>query len=389
MFLKIAYISPYDWSVPSGVNNHILKLANIMRELGHQVDIIAPASHASAGERVTILGKPISFPASGSQVRIAINPKEIMSIRDIFSSGQFDVIHYHEPFMPLLSLMALHYSEKVIPHAVNIGTFHATRENGNLMYSLSSRFLRKYMEKLDGKIAVSSSARDYVSRYFGDSYEIIPNGIEPGEWDSPHLSPIDSLRGDDRINILYVGRAEKRKGLGVLLDAFNTVNRVRPSARLIVVGPDSAKRRKYQKDSRRTSELRDNIVWITNATNEELPRYYRSVDLFVSPATGNESQGYVLLEAMSAHLPVIASDIVGYSYVVRDEEEGILVPVEDVAELSAAMIRLIDNPILRNHLGENGRARVTEFDWSHISARIESYYQDLRLKKCSVKTIEE
>jgi phosphatidylinositol alpha-mannosyltransferase len=389
MFLKIAYISPYDWSVPSGVNNHILKLANIMREFGHQVDIIAPASHASAGEIVTILGKPVSFPASGSQIRIAINPKEIMSIRDIFYSGQFDVIHYHEPFMPLLSLMALHYSEKVIPHAVNIGTFHATRENGNLMYSLSSRFLRKYMERLDGKIAVSASAKDYVSRYFDDSYEVIPNGIEPGEWDSPHLSPIDSLRGDDRINILYVGRAEKRKGLGVLLEAFNTVNRVRPSARLIVVGPDSAKRRKYQKDSRRTSELRDNIVWITNATNEELPRYYRSVDLFVSPATGNESQGYVLLEAMSAHLPVIASDIVGYSYVVRDEEEGILVPVQDVAELSAAMIRLIDNPILRNHLGENGRARVTEFDWSHISVRIENYYRDLLLKKCGVKTIGE
>lgn len=389
MFLKIAYISPYDWSVPSGVNNHIFKLAKIMRGLGHQVDIIAPASHSSAGKIVRILGKPIPIPASGSQVRIAVNPREIMSIKDIFSSRQFDVIHYHEPFMPLLSLMALHYSKKVIPHAVNIGTFHATRENGNLLYSLSSRFLRKHMERLDGKIAVSSSAKDYISKYFAESYEIIPNGIEPDEWDSPHLSPINSLRGDDRVNILYVGRAEKRKGLGVLLEAFNAVTRVRPSARLIVVGPDSAKRRKYQEDSMRASELRDNIVWITNPTNEELPRYYRSADLFVSPATGNESQGYVLLEAMSAHLPVIASDIAGYSYVVRDEEEGILVPVQDVAALSAAMIRLIDNPILRSHLGQNGRVRVTEFDWSRISVRIENYYRDLLLKKCGVKTIGE
>ncbi|HIE84010.1 MAG TPA: glycosyltransferase family 1 protein [Dehalococcoidia bacterium] len=378
--MKIAYVSPYDWSVPSGVNNHIFKLANIMRDLGHQVDIIAPASHESAGKTVNILGKPVSLPASGSQARIVINPKQITSIKDILSSSQFDLIHYHEPFMPLLSLMALHYSKKFIPDVVNVGTFHATREKGNLMYFLGNRLLKKYMERLDGKIAVSSSAKDYVSRYFPDSYEIIPNGIDIDTWDDPDLSPIDSLRGDDRVNILYVGRAEKRKGLGVLLDAFSIVNRIRPSARLIVVGPDSERQRKYKKNII-SSGLGEDIVWVTNPTNEQLPRYYRSADLFVSPATGNESQGYVLMEAMSAHLPVIASNIVGYSYVVRNEKEGILVPAEDVTELSAAMTRLIDSPILRSRLGENGRVRVAEFDWSHISARIADYYQNLLLKK--------
>ena len=379
-FLKIAYVSPYDWSVPSGVNNHIHKLANIMRELGHDVDIIAPASHESAGEVVSILGKPISLSVSGSQARIAINPREVLSIKDIFSSSQFDLIHYHEPLMPLLSLMALHYSKEFIPNVVNIGTFHATREKGNLMYFLGNRLLKKYMGRLDGKIAVSSSAKDYVSRYFPDSYEIIPNGIDTNAWDDPSLSPIDSLSGDDRVNILYVGRAEKRKGLGILIEAFNMLNRIRPSVRLIVVGPDSKSRRKYQKNVI-SSGLGEDIVWVTNPTNEELPRYYRSADLFVSPATGNESQGYVLMEAMSARLPVIASDIAGYSYVVRDEKEGILVPAEDVTALSAAMIRLVDSPILRRHLGENGRARVTEFDWSRISTRITDYYQNLLLKK--------
>jgi phosphatidylinositol alpha-mannosyltransferase len=382
--LKIAYVSPYDWSVPSGVNNHIFKLANIMRDLGHEVDIIAPASHESAGKTVNILGKPVSLPASGSQTRIVINPKHITSIKDILSSSQFDLIHYHEPFMPLLSLMTLHYSKKIIPHVVNIGTFHATREKGSLMYSLSSRFLGKYMKSLDGKIAVSSSAKDYVAKYFPDSYEIIPNGIDIDRWGDPYILPIDSLKSDDLINLLYVGRAEKRKGLGVLLQAFSVVNHVRPSARLIVVGPDSSRRRKYQKKIMNT-ELQENIVWVTNPTNEELPRYYKSADLFVSPATGNESQGYVLMEAMSAHLPVIASDIAGYSYVVRNEKEGILVPAENVTALSAAMIRLIDDPILRSRLGKNGRIRVTEFDWSHISTRIADYYQKLLLKKGEAK----
>jgi phosphatidylinositol alpha-mannosyltransferase len=382
--LKIAYVSPYDWSVPSGVNNHIFKLANIMRDLGHEVDIIAPASHESAGKTVNILGKPVSLPASGSQTRIVINPKHITSIKDILSSSQFDLIHYHEPFMPLLSLMTLHYSKKIIPHVVNVGTFHATREKGSLMYSLSSRFLGKYMKSLDGKIAVSSSAKDYVAKYFPDSYEIIPNGIDIDRWGDPYILPIDSLKSDDLINLLYVGRAEKRKGLGVLLQAFSVVNHVRPSARLIVVGPDSSRRRKYQKKIMNT-ELQENIVWVTNPTNEELPRYYKSADLFVSPATGNESQGYVLMEAMSAHLPVIASDIAGYSYVVRNEKEGILVPAENVTALSAAMIRLIDDPILRSRLGKNGRIRVTEFDWSHISTRIADYYQKLLLKKGEAK----
>lgn len=378
--MKIGYVSPYDWSVPSGVNNHISKLANIMRDLGHEVDIIAPASHESAGKTVNILGKPVSLPASGSQTRIVINPKHITSIKDILFSSQFDLIHYHEPFMPLLSLMTLHYSKKIIPHVVNVGTFHATREKGSLMYSLSNRFLGKYMKSLDGKIAVSSSAKDYVAKYFPDSYEIIPNGIDIDRWDDPYILPIDSLKSDDLINLLYVGRAEKRKGLGVLLQAFSVVNHVRPSARLIVVGPDSSRRRKYQKKIMNT-ELRENIVWVTNPTNEELPRYYKSADLFVSPATGNESQGYVLMEAMSAHLPVIASDIAGYSYVVRNEKEGILVPAENVTALSAAMIRLIDDPMLRSRLGKNGRIRVTEFDWSHISTRIADYYQKLLLKK--------
>lgn len=382
--MKIAYVSPYDWSVPSGVNNHIFKLANIMRDLGHEVDIIAPASHESAGKTVNILGKPVSLPASGSQTRIVINPKHITSIKDILSSSQFDLIHYHEPFMPLLSLMTLHYSKKIIPHVVNVGTFHATREKGSLMYSLSSRFLGKYMKSLDGKIAVSSSAKDYVAKYFPDSYEIIPNGIDIDRWGDPYILPIDSLKSDDLINLLYVGRAEKRKGLGVLLQAFSVVNHVRPSARLIVVGPDSSRRRKYQKKIMNT-ELQENIVWVTNPTNEELPRYYKSADLFVSPATGNESQGYVLMEAMSAHLPVIASDIAGYSYVVRNEKEGILVPAENVTALSAAMIRLIDDPILRSRLGKNGRIRVTEFDWSHISTRIADYYQKLLLKKGEAK----
>ena len=382
--MKIAYVSPYDWSVPSGVNNHIFKLANIMRDLGHEVDIIAPASHESAGKTVNILGKPVSLPASGSQTRIVINPKHITSIKDILSSSQFDLIHYHEPFMPLLSLMTLHYSKKIIPHVVNVGTFHATREKGSLMYSLSNRFLGKYMKSLDGKIAVSSSAKDYVAKYFPDSYEIIPNGIDIDRWDDPYILPIDSLKSDDLINLLYVGRAEKRKGLGVLLQAFSVVNHVRPSARLIVVGPDSSRRRKYQKKIMNTG-LRENIVWVTNPTNEELPRYYKSADLFVSPATGNESQGYVLMEAMSAHLPVIASDIAGYSYVVRNEKEGILVPAENVTALSAAMIRLIDDPILRSRLGKNGRIRVTEFDWSHISTRIADYYQKLLLKKGEAK----
>ena len=373
--MRIAYVSPYDWAVPGGVNRHIEVLADLMTALGHEVTIIAPASAPVTTPNVQVVAGTVSLPASGSQVRIAIDPRIKGRLDNIFADNQFDIVHLHEPFMPVIPLMALRASRRYTPGASNVATFHATREDGSPLYQVGKYFLTRSFDALDGRIAVSPTAQKYIQRYFNGSTRIIPNGIDIDHWDDANLDPISSLLKDKKVNILYVGRAEKRKGLGVLLEAFEKICTQRDDLRLIVVGPDSSNRRRYQEDM--SSLVAGNTTWVTNPTYTELPRYHRSCDIFVSPATGNESQGYVLMEAMAAGLPVIASDISGYSHVVRHGKEGLLVSPNDSADLGRAIIQMADDASLRKSLANCGEERVKAYSWPTISVELIDFYREL------------
>jgi len=372
--MKIALVSPYDWHTPGGVNAHVTALADELRAHGHYVRVLAPASRPVADPMVIPIGRPLPVHASGSVVRISLNPRLGRQVREVLEREQFDVVHVHEPLMPVLPIQVLRHSRAANPNVVNVGTFHARKDGGNRLYSYGRRLLKRWFRELDGKIAVSPPAAQYVGRYFPGYYNIIPNAIHIEHWANPELEPIAEF-DDGMLNILYVGRAEKRKGLGYLIRAFGVVNARHPGTRLIVVGPDSRARRRYQASVERSGQR--GIVFVPGPSFDELPRYHHAADIFCSPATGHESQGYVLLEAMAASVPVVASNIEGYASVITHEIDGLLVRPRDTLDLANGLTRLVLDADLRASLAAAGRRRVEEYSWPHVVHQVISYYERL------------
>jgi len=367
--MKIGVISPYDFAYPGGVVNHISCLVRQFTQMGHEVKVIAPASQAISGfgDRFISIGKPRSIPASGSIVRITLSPWLSSRIKAVLEKENFDIIHLHEPLMPMLCTTVLRLSNTPC-----IGTFHASGARPWYEFGtpLGKLLLKKWFGKLDGRIAVSNPAMKYVHKHFPGYYNIIPNGIDL-EVFSPDVSPIDSYC-DGKINILFVGRLEKRKGLDYLLKAYHRAKQEIPESRLIVVGPGTRLRGKYEKQVMRSS-LED-VIFVGSVSYEELPRYYRTADIFCSPATGQESFGIVLLEAMAVGKPVIASDIEGYASLITHGVEGLLVPPQDENMLAQALISLMNDKALRQQLGANGIRKAQEYGWGRIARRVLDYY---------------
>ncbi|MBI3930756.1 MAG: glycosyltransferase family 4 protein [Chloroflexi bacterium] len=367
--MKIALVSPYDFAYPGGVINHISSLECHFTRMGHEVKVIAPASRAvsSFDNRFIPIGKPRSIPTSGSIARITISLRLASTIKAVLSQEKFDVIHLHEPFMPMLCSAVLRFSN--VP---NIGTFHACDGSPgyNLGWPVGMIMLKRRLHKLDGKIAVSKAAMNYASKYIPGSYNIIPNGIDVEHF-SPAVAPIKEFC-DGKLNILFVGRLEYRKGLNYLLKAYQQVKREIPELRLIVVGPGSRLRQRYERWIRRNG-LKD-IVFVGYASYDELPRYYKTADVFCAPATSRESFGIVLLEAMAVGKPIVATNIEGYASVVTDGEEGFLVPPKDSRGLARTLLAVMSDETLRQQMGARGRLKAREYSWEHIARRVFDYY---------------
>ncbi|MEE8422616.1 MAG: glycosyltransferase family 4 protein [Dehalococcoidia bacterium] len=372
--MKVALVSPYDWHTPGGVNSHIDSLASQLETRGHRVRILAPASRPVDDARVVAAGRPVPIPASGSMARISLSPRLGRRARQLLVDEQFDIVHVHEPLMPSLPIQVLRHSRNINPGTVNVGTFHARKDGGNRLYSYGRRLLKRWFREIDGKVAVSDPAAQYVGRYFPGFYNVIPNGVDIDRFARPSIEPIAEF-DDGTINLLYVGRAEKRKGLAYLLRAFAVVNARNPDTRLLVVGPSSRARRRYRQMVEASGQ-RD-VVFIDDVSDEELPRYHRTAQIFCSPATGNESQGYVLLEAMAASVPVVASNIDGYASVITHGVEGLLSRPKDTMRLADALTSLVRNADARAAFAAAGRRRVEEYSWPRVTQRLVSYYERL------------
>jgi phosphatidylinositol alpha-mannosyltransferase len=372
--MRIAFVSPYDWCIEGGVKNHITHLASYFRQWGHEVAIFAPASEpeAVAGE-ITVMGRAFGVSSSGSVARVSFNWMS-PDARDALAAGKFDVVHLHEPLVPLLPYHFMRYSR-----SVNVGTFHAAKEGGSRFYSYTMFLTRRWYRKLHGKIAVSSAAAALISRYYAGYFNIIPNGIEYDHFAAPHEPFAEFM--DGRHNILFVGRPEKRKGLKYLLRAYLQLRQQEPNSRLIIVGAGDFSR--YETLMRPFPD----IVFRSNVPYDELPRYHHSAELFCSPATGNESQGIALLEGMAAGVAVVASNIEGFAGVIVDEAEGLLVKPKDDEALAAALLRLIRNPALRRTLAQQGQAKAVNYRWDHIARRVLSYYERLLYERQQVAEV--
>ncbi len=367
--MKIALVSPYDFAYPGGVVNHISCLERHFTRMGHEVKIIAPASKAvsSFGERFIRVGKPRPVPASGSIARITLSPWLSSRIRAVLEEEKFDICHLHEPLMPMLCPTVIN-----LANMPTVGTFHAS--GGKPWYSLGTplvkSFLRKWINKLDYRIAVSPVALRYVAKHFPGEYHIVPNGIDTDHF-TPDVAPIGEFN-DNRINILFVGRMEKRKGLNYLIDAYKRIKQEVPNSRLIAVGPGVRLRHKYEKMVARNG-LKD-VTFIGYSSFRDLPRYYKTADVVCTPATGWESFGIVLLEAMAVGKPLVASDIEGYASVATSGVEGLLVPPKNPVKLAEALLAIITDKALQQKMAERGRLTALQYDWENVARTILDCY---------------
>ncbi|MCS7207378.1 MAG: glycosyltransferase family 4 protein [Dehalococcoidia bacterium] len=367
--MRIALVSPYDFAYPGGVNDHIASLARQLRGMGHRVHILAPSSRPAQELGIPYLmrlGYPLRIPSGGSTARITLSVWLAERVRDLLQRNRYDIVHLHEPFTPFLPLCVLSFSD-----TVNIGTFHAYHGRSRF-YPWARPFLRAWVRRLHGRTAVSEPARRFIARYFPGEYRIIPNGVDVGHFAG--AMPLPEFC-DGKVNILFVGRLEKRKGLRYLVGAFARLKWRMPHLRLIVVGPGNPDRESLQRLA--ACGLTD-VVFVGGVPYSNLPRYYASAQVFCAPAIGKESFGIVLLEAMAAGVPIVASAIEGYQFVVRDGREAVLVPPQDEEALARALQRVLEDGALREHLVTEGYRRVQEFRWERVAQQVVDYYQEVR-----------
>lgn len=372
--MKIALVCPYDWAKPGGVRAHVADLASHLMDR-HEVRIFAPTSNGVGREGVDRLveplGRPVPVPYNRSIAPIAINPRLAAHVRSRLLEFGPHVVHVHEPLAPVLSLAATALG----PHPL-IGTFHSWSDSDR-MIRLGGRVLTRVAGRLDERIAVSAAAQRYAAAALDipqGAFKVVPNGVDADRF--AHAEPIAELRDPDRPLILAVGRLERRKGIDVLIRAWLRLRASRPEVRLCVVG-EGPERERVQ--SMVPPALRPDAMFVGAVSNLELPRYHASADVFVSSATGGESFGIVLLEAMAAGLPIVASDIAGYRTVVKDGVQGRLFNPTDSLALTEALEALIANSRLREAMGREGVRTAREYDWSVIGADLDGRYRALHV----------
>ncbi len=369
--MKVGLVSPYDFASPGGVTDHVRYLSKELQNLGHEAQIFAPSSRDHADSEGAVLhriGTPIAIPVNDSVARITLSFHLANQVQSIVEHERFDVLHFHEPLMPALPMTLLRLSP-----TANVGTFHAFAKS-NVGYFYGRPLLKPYLERLHGGIAVSEPARTFFNRYFPEfPLRIIPNGIDTSVY-RPGLSPIRHLR-DERVNILFVGRLEKRKGLGYLLRAYDFMRSRVKNTRLIVVGDGPLR---ADAESFIARHRLPDVVMAGFVPDSVLPRYYDSADIFCAPATGRESFGIVLLEAMACALPVVATEVPGYMSVLEPGSDSLTVRPKSWAELGAALVILARDGALRRRMGASGYEKAKHYSWASVASQVVEVYEQAR-----------
>lgn len=356
--LRIALVSPYDVDVPGGVQSHVLQLADHLRAGGDDVHVIAPGTRDRGP--ITTVGASLGIPFNDSVAPLALSPRAAKRVRDTLRDLAPDVVHVHEPVVPMVSLAAA--TARIAP---TVGTYHAWSDSDRL-YRAARPLARRVATGLARRIAVSDAAAEYHAGALGlevRDFRVIPNGVEVDRFAAGR--PWDSMRSTP--SMLFVGRLEPRKGLADLVSAFVRVKEHHPDVRLFVVG-EGPEREAAQAGL--PVRLRSDVVFLGRVEHDELPRLYRSTDIYVSPALGGESFGIVLAEAMAAGTTVVASDIPGYRSVVTDGVNGVLVPPGDPVILAMQLSALLDSPSRRSALARQGRQDVARLDWSVVAQQV-------------------
>jgi phosphatidylinositol alpha-mannosyltransferase len=361
--MRIGMVCPYSFDVPGGVQSHVLQLAEVLRERGHEVSVLAPASpHVSLPEYVVSAGKAFPIPYNGSVARLQFSPAVHGRVRRWLAEGDFDVLHLHEPNAPSLSMWALRIAEGPI-----VATFH-TSTTKSLTLSVFQSLLRPLQEKIVGRIAVSDVARRWQMEALGTDAVEIPNGV-----DVASLASAPRLDGYPRAGktVLFLGRYdEPRKGMEVLIEALPRVVERFPDLQVLVVGHGDEDELRTQ-----AGPLAEHMRFLGLVDDAGKASAMRSADVYCAPNIGGESFGIVLVEAMAAGAPVVASDLDAFRHVLRDGEVGRLVPPGDAAGLAEGLIETLENDAVRERYAAAGCEVVARYDWSVVASQIMRVYE--------------
>jgi phosphatidyl-myo-inositol alpha-mannosyltransferase len=365
--MRIGLVCPYQWDTPGGVQYHVRDLAETLRGMGHHVEVLTPAEREESltDPGMTYAGRTVPVPYNGSMASMQFGPVSAARVRRWLRDGSFDVVHVHDPASPSLGLMVCMMAEGPI-----VATYHAASVRSKWLAAVGP-VARPWLEKITGRIAVSDFARRLQVEHLGGDAVIIPNGVHVAPFAHGPALP-GYTRGVDGPTLGFLGRYdEPRKGLPVLLDAMRTVVRSHPGARLLIAGRGDAD------DLRRLvgEDLRPHVALLGELSETDKAAFLRSVDVYCAPNLLGESFGVILIEALAAGAPIVASDLDAFASVLEGGEAGVLVPRGDPAALARALRGLLDDPGRRAELSARGATVAAAYDWQVVARRILAVYE--------------
>lgn len=363
--MRIGLVCPYQWDVPGGVQYHVRDLADTLRGMGHHVEVLTPAEHEESltDPWITFAGRAVPVPYNGSMASLQFGPVSAARVRRWLREGRFDVVHVHEPAPPSASLLVC-----IIADGPIVATFHAATTRSKWLAAWGP-VVRPWLERISGRIAVSDFARRVQVEHLGGDAVIIPNGVHVDAFAEGPSLPAASGPGP---TIGFLGRFdEPRKGLPTLLEAMRTVVRRHPQARLLVAGRGDAD----QLHRLVGEELRPHVQLLGEVSEPDKAAFLRSVDVYCAPNLLGESFGVVLIEAMAAGAPIVASDLDAFARVLDGGSAGVLVPRGDAAALGRTLADLLADPERRARFSARGAEVARTYDWPVLARRILAVYE--------------
>ena len=372
--MRVALVSPYSYTYPGGVGHHVEALAEELIDQGHEVRLLAPHDPDDRTSRAMhrgvppqrrpmpdygiSLGRTMGLPMNGAVSNLGVFPEAVARMGRELRGGRYDLVHVHEPNAPMVSWYAAEGAP--VPVVATFHTYSTSRVVGGLTANVFGA--RRLYAKLSARIAVSEAARWTAQRFYGGRYRIVPNGVDLS------AAVPDRSRPHAELRILFVGRAEERKGLPVLLRAFEALRGAGVRARLIVAGPSAQEVEPLLLDP-------DGVELAGRVDDAQKWRLLGEEDLLCAPSLGGESFGMVLTEAFASGTPAVASDIVGYRDVLRHGRDGLLVPVGDPVALGESLRALAFDPARRARMAESARERAERFAWPRVAGEVAEVYR--------------
>lgn len=360
--MRIALACPYAWDDPGGVQVHIRELAGQLLGMGHEVIVLAPLRAPAREPWIVGVGAPVDITYNRSNAPIDPRPWSRRAVRGVLAAFRPDIVHAHQPTAPSTGMWATLEANCPV-----VGSFHSGATTSRL-YDMTAPLLRRIARRLAVRIAVSERAAEFERARIGGTWRIVPNGVDVERFST--AAPRTDLPEGRRL--LFVGRLDDRKGFAVAVEAFGVIAAQRNDVVLIVAGDGPAR----MAIETLPGATRSRVRMLGAVPSTELPRVHAACELYLGPATGGESFGIVLLEAMAAGLPVVASRIAGYDEVLTDGVDGLLVEPRDAASLADAATRVLDDPVLADRLRAGGKARAATFDWSVVARTIVDAYHE-------------